>query len=205
MALENLKSILKIGSPIDGGGNIGMFTLRAFAGLEAERYSPVRFAVYEPVPQSLEQIKKHLSMNGIQAEVVEACLGGTPRTIPFYCRDAIASSFDSTKPYSKVIEIPVKTLRDAVGAAPAERITMKLDIEGMEIEALTAFIPTEQRAVYLIGELHGAAQNIPIMQDLFRKYGWTLELHEVANDACTFRGCSPAALPLLASFAGIPQ
>jgi hypothetical protein len=28
---------------------------------------------------------------------------------------------------------------------------------------------------------------------------WTPELIDIANDTCGFRGCSPAALPLLAS------
>jgi len=193
------------GLVIDGGGNIGMFTLRAAAGLEAEGHLPVRFAVYEPVPQSLEQVRKHLTLNGVQAEVVGACLGGTPGRIPFYCRNAIASSFDSTKPYATVIEIPVVTLQDAIGPAPAERILIKLDIEGMEVEALSSFIPSEHRAIYLVGELHGASRNAPVMQELFRSYGWTLQLYEIANDACTFRGCSPAALPLLPSITGVAQ
>lgn len=183
---------------IDGGGNIGMFTLRVAAGLEAAGRS-AKLAVYEPAPTSAEQVRRHLALNGVQAEVVAACLGGTPRNIPFYCRDAIANSFDPAKPYTSVIEIPVVTLRDAVESEPAERILIKLDIEGMEIEALTSFLPSEKRPVYLVGELHYASKNIPVIRHLFRSHGWTLELHEVANDACTFRGCSPAALPLLTS------
>lgn len=182
-----------------------MFTLRAAAGLGAEGHASTKFAVYEPVPQSVEQIRKHLALNGVKAEVAGACLGGTPRTIPFYCRDAIAGSFDPAKPYTAVINIPVITLRDAVGAGPVNRVLIKLDIEGMEVEALSSFIPSEKRAVYLVGELHAASRNAPIMKDLFRSYGWTLELYEIANDACLFRGCSPAALPMLADMASTVQ
>lgn len=186
---------------IDGGGNIGMFTLRAAAGLEAEGDLSATLAVYEPVPNSAEQIRRNLGLNDVQAEVLTACLGGVPRRIPFYCRDAIASSFDPGKPYVSVIEIPVIPLQDAVQRVPANRILIKLDIEGMEIEALSSFIPSEKRAVYLVRELHNASQNIPIMKQLFDRHDWTLQLHEVANDACTFRGCSPAARPMLSSSA----
>ena len=69
----------------------------------------------------------------------------------------------------------------------------------MEVEALSAYLPTEQRAVYLVGELHNFSQNAPLMEQLFRSHGWTLEFRGIANDLCSFHGCSPAARPLLAS------
>ena len=72
----------------------------------------------------------------------------------------------------------------------------------MEVEALSALIPLEHRAVYLVGELHDFSRNAPRMEELFRSHGWTLELRGIANDLCSFRGCSPAALPLLPSMAG---
>ena len=184
---------------IDGGGNIGLFTLRAAAELEEAGDASVRFVICEPVPENLEQIRKHLALNGVSAEIMPVCLGGTPRTIPFYCREANQSSFESAKPYARVIEIPVVTLQDAIGSRAAERILIKLDIEGMEVEALGAFIPSENRAVYLVGELHNASRNAPLMEDLFRSHGWTLKLDENPQDTCNFRGCSPAALSLLSS------
>ena len=186
---------------IDGGGNIGMFTLRAATGLAAAGDAGVKIVICEPVPQNLEQIRTHLGLNGIEAEVMPVCLGGAPRTIPFYCRKANEGSFDPALPYSSMIEIPVVTLKDAIGTSAAQRILIKLDIEGMEVEALSAFLPAEKRPVYLVGELHSVEKNAPLMEELFRAHGWKLELIDIANDTCSFRGCSPAALPLLASMA----
>lgn len=186
---------------IDGGGNIGMFTLRAVAGLESAGDASVKFVICEPVPQNLAQIRTHLALNGVSAEIMPVCLGGSSRKIPFYCREANQSSFESTKSYTSVLEIPVVTLHDAIGPSAAQRILVKLDIEGMEVEALSAFLPMEHRAVYLVGELHNFSQNAPLMEELFRSHGWTLELRGIADDLCSFRGCSPAALPLLASMA----
>ena len=57
--------------------------------------------------------------------------------------------------------MPVILLHDAIGSSPAERILIKLDIEGMEIEALSEFVPNEQRAVCIVGELHEYAVNDP--------------------------------------------
>ena len=177
---------------IDGGGNIGLFSLRAAAA-----YSSAKIIICEPLPRNIEQIQRHLEVNGVEAEILPNCVGGTRRTIPFYCRGANESSFDSTDPYERVMEIPVVLLTDAIGSSPAQRILIKLDIEGMEIEALTAFVPTEKRAVYVVGELHNLPVNGPLMKQIFHDHGWTLELIDVDEVTSGFRACSPSAVPLL--------
>jgi len=190
---------------IDGGGNIGLFTLRAAAGTASASDSPAKFVVCEPLPRNVGQIRKHLALNHVPAEVMAGCLGGERRSIPFYCREAIDSSFDPDKPYLSVIDIPVYTLGDAIGSYPAKRILIKLDIEGMEIEVLRGFVPSEHRPVYVVGELHSFAVNESILRGIFEDNGWTFEFCEIADDHATFRACSPAALPLLASMAGVGQ
>jgi FkbM family methyltransferase len=186
---------------IDGGGNIGLFTLRVAAATSSGNHSPAKIVVCEPLPRNVDQIKKHIDINRISAEVVEGCLGGTRRSIPFYCREAIHSSFDPSKPYASVIEIPVYTLKDAIGSYPAKRILIKLDIEGMEIEALDSFVPSEQRPVYIVGELHDFSVNASKMERIFRENGWKLEYCSIADDHANFRACSPAALPMLSCMA----
>lgn len=184
---------------IDGGGNIGLFTLRV-AAIESAATRPPRFVIYEPVPHNSAQCQRHLEVNRVDAEIVNACLGGTRRSIPFYCRSAIDSSFDPAKPYDKVIQVPVHLLKDAIGPQ-AERILIKLDIEGMEVEALGALLPSEERPIYVVGELHDVSVNGPQLEQLFADHGWSFEFGEVAGDQTIFKACSPAARPLLRSMA----
>ena len=186
---------------IDGGGNIGLFTLRAAASIVPE--TQTKFVICEPLPRNVSQIRRHLKMNAIEAQVMQVCLGGTRRSIPFYCRAANESSFEPNEPYEEIIEIPVVLLEDAIGDYPAERILIKLDIEGMEVEALSTFVPKEHRAVYIVGELHDYPANAPLMEDLFQRCGWTLELFDVDQKTSSFRACSPSAVPLLAWAAGV--
>ncbi|WP_263368665.1 FkbM family methyltransferase [Edaphobacter bradus] len=183
---------------IDGGGNVGLFTLRV-AAMESSAAKPPKFVIYEPMPHNSEQCRRHLAINRIDAEIVNACLGGTRRSIPFYCRGAIDSSFDAAKPYDSVLQMPVHLLKDAIGTYPAKRILIKLDIEGMEVEALSALLPTEERPVYVVGELHDVSVNLPALERLMEEHGWSFECGEVAGDQAIFRACSPAALPLLPS------
>jgi FkbM family methyltransferase len=182
---------------IDGGGNIGLFTLLAAASSLPGTKAPAKLVVCEPLPRNIDQIRKHLKMNGLEAEIQPFCIGGSRRSIPFYCRGANESSFDSHEAYDSVLEIPVVLIEDVIGSYPAERILIKLDIEGMEVEALSAFLPHEQRAVYIVGELHDYPVNAPLMRRLFDDHGWTLELFDIDQKTSNFRACSPAAVPLL--------
>jgi FkbM family methyltransferase len=184
---------------IDGGANIGLFTLRTAAAASSAGKTPVKFVVCEPLPRNIEQLRKHLEINKVDAEVMAGYLGGDRRSIPFYCREAIHSSFDPQKPYMSVMDMPVYTLQDAIGTYPAKRILIKLDIEGMEMEVLKAFVPSEHRAVYLVGELHGYAANSAAFEQIFHASEWKFEYCEITDDHATFRAYSPAALPLLAS------
>lgn len=188
---------------IDGGGNIGLFTLRAAAATAVDGASPARLVVCEPLPRNADQTQRHLDVNHVQANLLRACLGGSRRSIPFYCREAIHSSFDPEKPYTSVIDMPVLTLQDAIGTLPAERILIKLDIEGMEVEALSTFVPSEKRAVYVVGELHGFDQNAPLLEKIFESNGWRFEYCGISDGNAIFRACSPAALPLLPSMQNI--
>jgi FkbM family methyltransferase len=188
---------------IDGGGNIGLFTLRAAAAAAATKQVPVKFVVCEPLPRNVEQIRKHLEINNISAEIMAGCLGGANRSVPFYCREAIHSSFDPRKPYTSVIDMPVYTLQDAIGSSAAQRILIKLDIEGMEIEVLKSFVPKEHRAVCIVGELHDYAVNASTLEQIFHDSGWSFEFTSNSDDHANFQACSPAAVPLLASMAGV--
>jgi FkbM family methyltransferase len=191
---------------IDGGGNIGLFTLRAAAAANCSGNVDAKFVICEPVSRNIAQIEKHLRVNKVQAKIVPCCLGGSRRTISFYCRGANEGSFDPSIPYDSVVEIPVLLLQDVIEPS-AERILIKLDIEGMEIETLSTYLPTEHRSVYIVGELHDRPRNAPVLEQMFRDHGWTLELFDINEVTCSFRACSPSAVPLLSWAAeyGRPQ
>jgi FkbM family methyltransferase len=184
---------------IDAGGNIGLFTLRAAAGSAAVSGSPAELVICEPLPRNLEQITRHLELNHVQAKMLAGCMGGYRRSIPFYCREAIDSSFEPDKPYDSVVDVPVFTLEDAIGSSPANRILIKLDIEGMEIEVLRSFVPKEHRAVYIVGELHNYEKNSSALEEIFKEHGWEFAYRVIQDDHANFQACSPAALPMLAS------
>jgi FkbM family methyltransferase len=184
---------------VDCGGNMGLFTMRMFAAASSAGNAEVNFVIVEPLPQNIELIQRHLKMNGIAAVIKPACIGGARRSIPFYCREAIRSSFDPQMPFTQVVDMPVLSIQDVIGPSDAKRILVKIDIEGMELEALNAFVPFEHRAVYVQGELHDYEHEASLMEDLFRRHGWAFSFYWIYDNYAHFRACSPAALPLIPS------
>lgn len=177
---------------IDGGGNIGLFSLSA-----AAIYPTSRIVICEPVPRNLKQIRKHMNANNVAAEILPVCLGGTHGKIQFYEREANQGSFDSAKPYFAVLNVDVWTLADVLRDREAERILIKLDIEGMEIETLEHYVPNESRAVCIVGELHDHKNNCDALRRIFARQGWSLDFEDVTDQGSAFEAYSPAATALL--------
>jgi FkbM family methyltransferase len=180
---------------IDGGANIGLFTLQA-----AATFPRAAIVCCEPLPRNAEQLRRHLALNDISAQVAEVCIGGERTTIPFYCRDANASSFDPAEPYERVTQVEVLRLVDLLQGYDPQRILIKLDIEGLEVDTLEQYVPTEQRAVIVLGELHRHVETRPRMEALFREHGWSFVVGDEAGDDVLFEARSPAAQAL-----GLPQ
>jgi FkbM family methyltransferase len=184
---------------IDGGANVGLFSLQA-----AAVYPSATIVACEPLPRNIAQTERHLTSNQVNAEILPVCIGGSHRTVSFYCRGANSSSFDSAKPYDRILEIDVLRLRDVLSERPAQRILIKLDIEGMEIEALENFIPGERRAILILGELHGHRQHRTAIERLFAEEGWSIQFGDLSGEDAMFEARSPAAAALgQSSAAGI--
>jgi FkbM family methyltransferase len=177
---------------VDCGGNIGLFSLSASA-----LYPSSRIVICEPVPRNLGQIQKHMQVNGLSPEILPVCIGGARRRIPFYVREANQGSFDRAKPYSSVLDVEVLTLADVMRNRDARTILIKLDIEGMEIEALESYVPDEDRPVCIVGELHDHKSNGQILAKIFSSKGWTIRFEDETDQGSLFHAYSPAARSML--------
>jgi FkbM family methyltransferase len=176
---------------IDGGANIGLFSLQASA-----TYPEAVILMCEPLPRNVVQIEKHIKLNHVKGELMPVCIGGTHGSIPFYCRHANASSFDPREKYESVMQMDVLRIGEIFGERTAHRILIKLDIEGMEVEALSDYVPAEDRIVIIFGELHQHRTTLPLMEKLFGEHGWSFQLGDLAGEDTIFEARSPAALKL---------
>jgi hypothetical protein len=136
-------------------------------------------------------------VNHVKAEVLPVCLGGSRRKISFYVRESNQCSSDAAMPYTARVDAEVMSLADVLDNRTAERILIKMDIQGMELETLGSFVPNETRPVWIIGELHGHNANAGVLEAIFKENGWGLAFHDDIGTDSIFEAWSPAAEPLL--------
>ncbi len=166
---------------IDGGANLGLFTLYALS-----LWPACKVIACEPEPENLRQLSRHLNENGAQVEVVAACLGGSPGSARFYCREANRNSFDPSLPFSRCIDVPVTTLSEICRKVNGRRCLVKLDIEGAELEVLAEFLAQERPNFYVVGELHSRHQRKTALTELVAAHGWQVRYFSEAHECAMF-------------------
>ena len=141
---------------VDVGANVGVFTTWAAHRLRARRVVAV-----EPAGDSVEQLRDNLRRNGVEAEIVQAALGGESGQRLLYRRGAPSldtlyhhDRYNST--FSEVEIVSVLTLDEIFSRFALDRCDLlKLDCEGAEYEILGATTPATLKKIrHVVGEYH---------------------------------------------------
>jgi FkbM family methyltransferase len=136
-AARFMQSLLKPGDVvIDGGANIGLFTLLAAAGVGSQG----RVIACEPSPTTMRLLRANVDRNGFDwVELREVALASEPGRLRLrvFTPGSGFSSFAPADTSTGVeVEVEVATLDD-VASEVLERLKLvKLDVEGAELLAL---------------------------------------------------------------------
>lgn len=143
---------------IDGGANIGLFSLLAHAA-----FPYASLTCYEPDPDNAAQIRTNFAANGIEAEVFEMGLWSSTMDLFFHSAmsySGTVSQVPSGNPVSCVLpEIPSNCL-------------LKLDIEGAEYEVLPALFNAGRFPTTILMEIHEFDSRGKAILDLLRINGY---------------------------------
>lgn len=155
---------------IDGGACIGTYSL-LMAG------KGLRCIAFEPMQSSYDVLCRNVAMNGFTDRIkcMPVALGDTDTRAFFECNpvNTGASHLATINNGSNCREVEIKTLdsiRAEMGIAPGDRILFKLDVEGMEAEAIAgaANLIREARDITLVVEVKHSGENriIPLLHSL---------------------------------------
>ena len=123
---------------VDGGANVGLFTLAA-----AARVGPMgRVLAFEPAPETAGMLRRNIALNSFHwVRVLEAALGETAGARSFTAFSGDAAGFSSFVPEDggggTTCEVRVLRLDDVIGRGELRALRLiKLDLEGAEVAAL---------------------------------------------------------------------
>lgn len=143
---------------VDGGANIGLFSLLAHAA-----FPHASITCYEPDPDNVALIRTNFAANGIEAEVFEMGLWSSAKDLFFHSAmsyNGTVSPVPSGNPVSCVLpEIPSNCL-------------LKLDIEGAEYEVLPALFNAGRFPTTILMEIHEFDSRGEAILDLLRINGY---------------------------------
>ena len=145
---------------VDGGGNIGTFSLAAAAW-----FPGVPITVYEPDDANLARLTDNLRMNGIEAQVIKKAVWSKDTTLYFQARDSY-TGFVSGEPSS----VEVRCVVPDVAAGD----WLKLDVEGAEYEVLPALFARGCLPYFISLELHHRRQKGDSLIALARANGYSV-------------------------------
>ncbi len=125
---------------VDAGGFIGSFSIYAI-----NKYPQIKKVLaLEPDPLNLERLKQNVALNKLAAiEILPVGLWSKKETLVFFPNQELASSiYNKADTDDRGIEIQVDSLDNILKGVTGQRIFIKMNIEGAEIDALPACVET---------------------------------------------------------------
>lgn len=127
-------------SIVDGGANIGMFSVLAHAF-----FPDVPILCYEPDESNLRQLERNLAANCISAKIVPKALWSKETTLFYHAGESYTGYVDEFPPGEPI----------ECGSAQVENgCWLKLDIEGAEYEVLPEILSRGVRPAFISMEIH---------------------------------------------------
>ena len=160
---------------LDIGANIGTYSL--YAASRTGRAA--RIDAFEPLPRAADRARENFALNGLtNAEVHRVAVGSKPGTADFLDFDVSSSVDHDTRRKGDLLQVDVARIADLVeGRSYA---FAKVDVEGVELEALRGAEPLIERCdppVWMIEvfehQLEKHATSARILDDWMHDHGFT--------------------------------
>ncbi len=166
---------------LDGGANLGFFTIHACKTVAARDY-----VLIEPEPRNRELLEKNVaSLPG--CKVLPYALSATRKTAEFLLADSNTGHLNGAPSHCDMDgKISVECVRIGDVLPPAwdmSKTWLKLDIEGAEYEVIPDLLSSGLRPKVLSIELHeydtaGGSKMVKLMQEA----GYTVSIHDPGSD-----------------------
>lgn len=143
---------------VDGGANIGMFSL-----LAAACFPGVPLTCYEPDTDNVTMLRKNLAANRMSAEMHQQGLWGKECTLYFHAQGSNIGYVDD-----QPTDAPIPCVLPAIGP----ECWLKLDVEAAEYEVLPALFALGRYPRWITMEIHYFDTRGQGLMELLRTHGY---------------------------------
>jgi FkbM family methyltransferase len=155
---------------IDCGGHIGLFTLTA-----SHCFPKVPITVFEPNPDNFAYLKAQISKNDLPAQLVEAAVSTHVGEVSFNAGNSCSGRMVEASPGAdRVFTVHTVDLRDFLVSAQSQRLLLKMDIEGAEMELIPQIITHLPSETAFFFETHGGDNDWNAIQTLLSDHGFAV-------------------------------
>jgi FkbM family methyltransferase len=155
---------------IDGGANIGLFSVVASA-----TFPEARLICYEPNPTNFLQLQHNLKYNKVHAEIHQLGLWSRDATIYFHEREANTGVINEEPP-----GISIRCVCPIV----EKNCWLKLDVEMSEYEIIPALLQNGSYPRWISMEIHQYVKRGRSLVDLLVHHGYRVRGGEDSNADC---------------------
>ena len=162
---------------VDGGANIGMFSIQA-----AIVNPSAQIIAYEPNSDNIQQLNRNLTENGVAVEVRESALWSTETELFFNADTSMSGSVSrndrGTNDRGTKVTAELPKL--------SENMWLKLDIEGAEYEVLPVVLKSSHLPLRIDLEIHDHDKRGKALCQLLKDAGYTLIGDVESDKPCIF-------------------
>jgi FkbM family methyltransferase len=140
---------------MDCGANIGLFTLLALS-----RFPNSRLIAFEPDPENIESLRKHVTVNHLKIEFVEAAVSTEDGQANFEAGLGVGSALTDGRPTAgRIIHVRTVKLARLIAEAASKKLLLKLDVEGAEDRLFPDIIDHLPATCSVFFETHGGEKS----------------------------------------------
>lgn len=160
---------------IDGGGNMGLFTLYV-----KQNYPEARITAFEPDPEAFATLRRNLDANGAgDVEVLQQALWDEHTALTFHREGSDSGRVHSNDEAVELCEVEAVCLQNYLHE-PID--FLKLDIEGAEVRVLLDIADKLRRVRNIFVEYHsfaGETQHLADVLGVIERAGFRMQVHPV--------------------------
>lgn len=164
---------------IDGGANYGYWSVLA----SSRPYGAHRVIAIEPSSQNLAKLDNNARLNGNRFTILRCAIGSASGTavLSGTKHEALSIAGGSEAGGEAVRVIPLDSLLDDGTVAANAKLLIKLDVEGVEIEAIKGGRKLLERDAMILCEEHGHDRNHTVSRFILTQTALKLYVYDPAS------------------------